>query len=299
MGISKDAVAYQIDKLIKKEKFGFFNTQFVHLNLGYASNHHWIKFKRKVAIKKLEKIPHINSINSSFGKFDYQILSYAKTKKEFEETKRAIKKLKPSIYFHAEQIDQYKRYTNVIPPIDVEVKVPTNAKKFEYAFKKENYEKPLSNQKTKIDSVDKKIINSLIKNPRATFQEIHEKTKLNHETIRYRIKKYVKERLINNFGLINNFKKYGLHTNYFLIKAKKINEEKFTNYLDKQKNVFYCAKLKGDYQIIVYVLSKDPTELGKIYDEILGILEGTVEDIDLLFFNEIHKYIQFPERELI
>jgi len=75
VGLSEDAVRYQIDKLIKEEKMGFFNTQFVHLNLGYSSYHHWIRLPKKVSIDKIKEIPNVNSVNSSFGKFDYQILS--------------------------------------------------------------------------------------------------------------------------------------------------------------------------------------------------------------------------------
>jgi len=296
--LSEDAVRYQIDKLIKEERLGFFNTQFVHLNLGYSSYHHWIRLPKKVPIDKIKEIPNVNSVNSSFGKFDYQILSYAKTKKQLKETIKRIKSLKPQEYKFSELIDLNKSFTNVIPSINIEVKIPNNPRKFEYELSDESYALPIKDIQTKLDKVDKKIIKVLIKSPRASYQEIHEETDINHETIRYRMKRYVKERLINNFGLIHDFKKYGLYSSYILYKAKNLNNEELKQYLEHNKNIMYGPKLKGDYDGIIYVLSENPTELGKIYAEIIDIIGSSLQEVDLIIWDKIHKYVQFPEKEL-
>lgn len=297
VGVSEDTVKYQIDNLINNKKFGFFNTQFVHTNLGYTSYHHWIRVGSKISLERLKKIPHINSINSCYGKFNYQVLSYAKNKKQIKETIKEIKKLKPLEYEYAEFIEQYKRHTNVISSISVSVKIPINKKKFEYALRDEMYALPKS-VRSFLDDVDKKIISVLLKNPRASFQEISHKTKINHETIRYRIKKYLNEGLINNFGLIHDYKKYGLFNAFVLFKSKSIDESRFIEYLKNQKNVYFSPKLLGSYNGLVYILAKNPKELGIIYDEVIEHLGVSVEKVDLLFWGDVLLYTQFPEGEL-
>lgn len=297
VGISEDSVRYQIENLINKKKLGFFNTQFVHTNLGYISYHHWIRFNSKISLERLKKIPYVNSINTCYGKFNYQILSYAKNKKQIKETIKEIKKLKPLEYEYAEFIEQYKRHTNVIPVIDVSVSIPFNKKKIEYVLRDTLYALPKQN-KSVLDIIDKKIIKALLKSPRASFQEISHITGINHETIRYRIKKYLNEGLINNFGLIHDFQKYGLFNAFVLFKSKSVNDSKFSEYLEKQKNVYFSPKLSGSYDGIVYILASNPVELGKIYNDLIEHLGVSVEKVDLLFWGDVLLYTQFPEGEL-
>ncbi len=299
IGVSKDAVRYQINNLVNKRKLGFFNVQFVHPNLNYKSAHHWVKLPVDFPLEKLKQIPHINSINSSYGKFNYQLLSFTKTKKQLIETKRAIKKLKPLIYKSAELVGQFKRFTNLVPPIDVRVKIPSNRKKAEYFLNEEQYGEPNLDYKIKLDKKDKKIIFSLLKNPRATFQHISQETEINHETVKYRIKRYVQNHFINNFGLVPNLNKYGLYNAYLLFKLKHLNEKELSIYLNSKKNIYYSPKFEGDYGGMIYILSKTPDELGKIYNEISLLLDKNLIELDMIFWGEVHKYIQFPVEELI
>jgi DNA-binding Lrp family transcriptional regulator len=297
--LSEDAVAYQINNLITEKKLGNFNTQFVHLNLGYKSHHIWLKLKDKKAAKKLKDIPHVNSINSNLGKFDYQILTYTKTQKEFAETLSYIKKnLAPTNIEHSELKSIYKMFTNVIPQINVDVTIPNNKKKIEYELNTPNYALPIEGMKNKLDKVDKQIIKELIHNPRARFQDIHNETDIPMETIRYRIKKYVKTRLINNFGLIHNFEKYGLHLTYFLLKLKDVNKAKFSEFVANMPNIMYAAELEGEVNCILYVFSQEPQEMFETYSQVLDFLADKVISSDLLFFNKVEKYVQFPEKEL-
>jgi len=294
VGTSKDTVRYQIQKLVEEEKFGFFNTQFVHPNVGYTSTHHWVKLSTNFPIETLKKLPNVNSINSSYGKYNYQILSLTKNKKQLQETIRAIKKLKPLQYKNADLSGQLKRFTNIVPTIDVSIKIPSNKKKVEYELNEEQYAKPNLNFKIKLDEKDKKIVATLLKNPRATFQEISQQTGINHETIKYRIKRYIKNRFINNFGLVPNFHKYGLYNSYFLFKVDKLEKENLIKYLENQKKIYYSPQLSGDYDGMIYVLSKNPEELGKIYNEISLLLDKNLKELDLIFWDKTLKYIQFP-----
>ena len=301
VGISEDAVAYQIDKLIHREKLARYNVQFFFPLLGYDDYHIWLRLKKEEDINKLIRIKQIHSINKSQGKYDLQLLVFSKTKKDFQ---KILKEIKETVDIAEIKFSQFKgiikSFSNVIPNLDVDLKIPENIKKFEYVLNSQQY--PLGDffKKYKIDEVDKNIIAQLLKNPRATFQELSQLTKINHETIRYRIKNYVNEQLITNFGLIHDFKKYGLFANYFLIKCDKakLKENDFARFLNSKTNIFYSPKLEGDYDFIVYVVSENPSELGEINNEIRKALGDSIIEMDLLFIDEILKYEQFPQEVL-
>ena len=82
--ISEDSVSYQIDKLINKEKLSKFSIQFFHPMVNYDSYHIWIRLKEE-NIKKLKEIKEIHSINKSHGKYNLQVLVFAKSKRNFIE----------------------------------------------------------------------------------------------------------------------------------------------------------------------------------------------------------------------
>ena len=300
IGLSEDSVEYQIDKLINKEKLAKFNVQFYYLSLGYKQYHLWIKLDNKpVNYQKLSKIKGITSINSNFGKFDLQLILVAKSEKKLKELIKEIKKtISIKRHFLSEFKGAYKKFTNILPPLTINTKIPKNKKNFVYELNERVYAKPEKDFKIKIDNIDKKIIKELLKSPRASYQEISKNTGLNHETIRYRIRNYVKTRFINNFGLLHDFKKYNLYTTYFLFKLKRFNEKKLKDFLSRNQNVFYAARLDGEYNCIIYIVASDPHEIGEQYNKIIENLGNSIIESDLLFLDKVHKYIQFPEEEL-
>lgn len=294
--ISEDSVAYQIDKLINKEKFGRFNVQFYYPMLGYGHYHVWIKLKNlDVNYEKLSKIKGITSINSSFGKFDLQLIVLTKTKKGLQSIIKQIKSVLSIKECKLSRFNSfYKRFTNILPPIDVNVPIPKNRKDYAYELSGRLYAQPEEGVKIKLDRKDRKIINQLLKNPRASYMQLSRKTGINHETIRYRIRNYVKTRFINNFGLLQDFKKYGLYTTYFLLNLNNLDEKKFKDFLAANNNVFYCAKLEGEYNCIAYLVSQNPHELGEHFSSLMRVLGASIRKIDLLFLDKVHKYVQFP-----
>jgi len=297
ISISEDAVQYQINKLINQEKLARFLIQFDYGLLGYSHYHIWVKLRKTdVDLQQLTNIKEIVSINSSYGKYDLQIIAVVKNAKELDQT---IQKIETALSIQDMATSQfnsfYKPFTNIIPPISVHAKIPKNKKKRTYELSGRLYAEANEGDTIKIDDIDKKIIKELLKNPRMTFKEISQKTKINHETIRYRINCYVQHRFIKNFGLLHDFEKYDLYTTYFLLKLKNVDEPKFKEYLRQNENIFYSAKLTGAYNCIIYMVSSNPKELGEQFRELSSILQESIMAIDLLFLEKIQKYIQFPE----
>lgn len=287
IGLSEDAVSYQINKLIGEEKIGFFNTQFNHFLLGYTSYHVWVNCN----LKDIIEVPEIYSINSSFGKYNHQFLIFAKSDEEF---KKVIKKINLTSYKWAKVKSVIKMFSNIIREIDVEIKIPKNRKKFEYSLADDRYSRTKETN-IYLDEIDKKIIVGIIKKPRASFQELSKFVKVNHETIRYRLKKLVKTKFINNFGLIINYQKFHLYNFYLLLNID--GDTDLVKLFAKIPEISYSARLEGDFDTILYIEAENPLKFGEIYSKIFENIN--IKNSELLILNKTEKYSQFPMQELL
>ena len=296
---SEDAVEYQIKKLIKEEKLANFSVQFDYYLLGYTQYHLLIRVKDlNINYESLSKLKEIISINSSYGKYDLQLIALVKNKDELE---KAIKEIKKIIDIQDMAIAEFhsyiKKFTNILPPIESGAKIPTNRKNKLYALNTKEYSFSEDRFPVTLDEIDKKIISLILKNPRIKFSEISEKAKINQETVRYRVNGYVQRKFIMNFGLLHDFQKYGLYTTQLLINLREVSKE-LKDFLHTNSHVFYAAHLIGTYGAVIYIVSKDPLELGERLREIRKIIGDDLLSLDLINLERIYKYIQFPIQEL-
>jgi DNA-binding Lrp family transcriptional regulator len=300
VGLSEDAVNYQIVQLIKKENLAKFSIQFDYRFLGYKHYHVFVRLQNlDFDISKLVMIKSITSINSSYGKFDLQLIVIARNNQELSTALKKIEEVLAVQDMTVLEFDSfYKKFTNIIPPLDLGTQIPSKRKKVAYELNEKLYADAKEISRLELDDVDKKIIRELIKDPRVKFKDISRKTNINHETIRYRIGSYIKKKFIKNFGLLHDFKKYDLYTNYLLLKLRNADEENFKSYLAGNANIFYSAKLIGEYNCIVYMISTNPDEFGKQLKEMRNSLKSSIIQMDLLFLEEMYKYVQFPEELL-
>ncbi|MFH1650368.1 MAG: AsnC family transcriptional regulator [Candidatus Woesearchaeota archaeon] len=301
VGLSEDAVAYQIKKLILKEKYARFYVQFDYpYQEKFQLYHILIRLNNLEFDKKaICTIPNTISINTSTGKYDVQVLAVTKSNEEYDKTIESLNSiLSISNMTVLKYIGDYKQFTNVIPPISLNTPVPRNQKNFIYKLNSRIF--PLKNPhgEWKIDESDKKIVMELLKDPLASYTKLATKTGLNHETVRTRMKAYVNSGFIINFGLMHDFKKYGLFTAHLLLNLNGEDKKKFSEYLLHNKNIFYSARLIGTYNCMVYVLAHNPDELSKHIREIRTVLGNSLKEFDLLMVENLYKYTQFPEGEL-
>jgi DNA-binding Lrp family transcriptional regulator len=237
-------------------------------------------------------------VNESYGKYDLQLIALVKTPQELAEAIASVKEIVHITDIAIAEFHSYLRpFTNIIPPLNVPVNLPRNKKNQLYKLNHKDFLFSKDRSLVTLDDVDKKIIRAFLKDPRIKFSELSEKTGINHETLRYRIGGYVKRGFIVNFGLLHDFQKYGLYTTYLLVNASSFDTE-FMEYLEKEKNVFYAARLMGTYGGIIYLVSHTSTELGEKLKGIRKALGDKLLSFDLIHMEKIYKYVQFPEREL-
>ena len=296
---SEDAVDYQIKNLIEKEKLARFSIQFDYYLLGYRQYHLWVRTRDlEINHVQLNALSSIISVNESYGKYDLQLIALVKTPEELSETIAAVKEIIHITDIAVAEFHSYLRpFTNIIPPLHVKVTIPHNKKNSLTKLNQRSFLFSKDRSLITLDSVDKKIITVLLKDPRIKFSDLSEKTGINHETLRYRIGGYVKRGFIMNFGLLHDFQKYELYTTYLLVNASSF-DKKFMDYLEKEGNVFYAARLMGAYAGIIYLVSHNPEELGQKLKGIRKALGDKLLSFDLIHMEKIYKYVQFPQNEL-
>ncbi len=297
---SEDAVEYQIQKLIIEKKLASFLVQFDYSLLGYTHYHLLIRVRNiNINYEELSNIEEIISINSSYGKYDIQLVALVKNKFQLEKVLEQVRKIiEIQDIIIVEFQSALKRFTNIIPPIAVNAKIPVKRKNKVYLLNTKQYAFAEDRSLVVLDDVDRKIIKILLKQPRIKFSELSEKTGINQETIRYRISGYVQRKFITNFGLLHDFQQYRLYTTYLLLNLKDISKA-LENFLQKNQHVFYAARLIGSYTAIIYVVSSNPMELAEKLKEIRTVIKDDLLNIDLIHLEKVYKYIQFPLQELV
>lgn len=302
LNVSADTVTYQIEKLIHKEEYAKFYVQFNYSLLGYTHYHYLVRLKdpTKTNFEKLVSNPNITFINSSHGKYDLQIIIASKNEQELNE---AIQEINKEIKDNLQEstvctFTKMHKYSHVIPPIDVDVKIPTNQKNPIYKLDAPDFAHNKQTERIELDSTDKKIIKELIKTPRESYLDIGKNIESSHETVRKRIHKFVNEGLIPSFSISQNYSKYDYFSNYLLLRLKTVDENKLKQLVSSSPNIFYCAQLLGQYNLIIYLTSQNPSEFGKEVNSIRSTLSEDILDVELLNFDQIYKNIQIPETAL-
>jgi DNA-binding Lrp family transcriptional regulator len=298
IGISADTVNYQIEKLVAKEKLGAFSVQFDYRLLGFDHFHFLIRLKDPddIPFEKLITLKGVTFINTAHGKYDIQLIVVARDAPDFDEQSASIYKILGDsiIDFIVIKFHSQLKYSYMMPDLCVPVKIPKKPKSAVYSLARENFCAGFSDTRIALDDTDRSIIKELLHDPRESYLEISLKAGVSHETVRQRIEGYVKKRFITTFGLWNDYSRQGYFANFMLMKVKDFDENNFKEFLDQKKYVFYSAKLIGDYNLIIYLVSKTPEDFGKQTKEIRGYFKEKLLSLDLLYFDELKKNVQFP-----
>jgi DNA-binding Lrp family transcriptional regulator len=118
---------------------------------------------------------------------------------------------------------------------------------------------------------DKKILSLIEYNPRITFKELATACHLSKDTIKYRIARLEKEKIILGYTAFIDYKKLGNHSYKLFIKLNASSEqkEKLKEFIRKQKNVFAIFESNGNWNFAVAIFAKSHSEFNEIENSIL------------------------------
>jgi Lrp/AsnC family transcriptional regulator for asnA, asnC and gidA len=129
-----------------------------------------------------------------------------------------------------------------------------------------------------LDMLDRKILNALNHDVRASYSEIAKKCRSSKEVINYRVKRLQAEGIIKEFVTIFGFGYWAYKT---LIQFEKINpeeEKQIIDYLRNHSNVNWVTPCSGNWDMVFAIMAKDPAHFDKILREIIGKIGKSLQD---------------------
>jgi len=286
--VSREIVAYRINKLVKDKFILKFYTIIDIAKLGYAAHKNFIRFqnmseeKEKEFIDFIQEHPKVLYSASYDGKFDIVVSIWAR---DTEELAIALKEMDTRFgnYFAEKQLSTIIRG-------EYSVRDYLIGKK---SFTKRNYFFGSTPEPVKVDETDKKILLELGKDSRISSVIIANNLNLSADTIYKRIKKLETAGIIQNYNIVPDEKKYP-YTHYkVLISLHNLNEDKekqVHEYCRSQNNIWYFCSVLGpwNYEIDLDVKSKD--EFRNILREIKINFSGIIKDYTVLTVYQTNKY---------
>ncbi len=121
----------------------------------------------------------------------------------------------------------------------------------------------------KLDLLDKKILNCLNENVRASYTEIARKVRSSKEVVNYRVKRLIDEGIIKEFVTIFGL---GYWAYKLLIQFEKITpdeEREIINYLIKHSNINWITPCSGNWDLVFAIMAKDPAHFDLILRDVL------------------------------
>ena len=120
-----------------------------------------------------------------------------------------------------------------------------------------------------MDQIDRKIINILQKNARASLKEMSAACFISSPAIAARIAKLEKNGVITGFHCSVNPERLGFHVKAFIrVQLEPKQKDEFYPYLRSIPNVIECNCVTGDYSELIQVTFPSTTDLDNFINEI-------------------------------
>lgn len=120
-----------------------------------------------------------------------------------------------------------------------------------------------------MDKIDRKIINSLQKNARASLKDLSKECFISSPAIAARINKLEKSGIINGYHSSIDIEKIGFHVRAFIqVQLEPRQKDEFYPYIQGIPNVVECNCVTGDYSEIMEVIFPSTTDLDNFINTI-------------------------------
>lgn len=146
----------------------------------------------------------------------------------------------------------------------------------------------------KLDRKDRKILLELSKDCRQNINSLAKRLQLSRDVVNYRIKKLLKEGIIEKFLCEINFESLGYKQNYIFLTIEKFSPERYNEIIQALVNypyVMIVMSCTGKYDIIIEVVSRDNKHFNQALNEINLICGNNLLDYEVLTTLEEYKLL--------
>jgi DNA-binding Lrp family transcriptional regulator len=247
MRVSKEVVAYRINRLLKSGVIKKFYTIIDVGRLGFSSHKVYFQFqnldseKEREILDFLVSMPQVFWVATCSGKWDLMLGSWAGNVMDFNDNV-----LEPIL-------DRYSPYILSKEMTITKHNIQQNRRWFH-----KGVEKAISSvvggepKDVRLDRLDVHILNILKNEARAPTAEIARKVKANPMVAAYRIKKMHKDGVIQSFRISLDLGKVGYEFCKAFIYLKDINKQKldtFVNYCKSKENILNVVTCVGPWDL--------------------------------------------------
>lgn len=287
--LSKPAVEYRIQRLIKNKAIFQFYSIIDFTKLGYSQYKIYFKFQDVDLNSEKQLIDFwIKNKNSVWvgqvrGEWDLAVSILAKNNFEFGKiVSDFMNKFSKFVLKKDVLLTEYS------PIYAREYLTETKPSDFTYGVPSEIY---------KLNETDKKILKELSVNARINVLNLADKTNLTRDVINYRLKKLVKEKVIVNYRCYLNLENIGINQYKIIFRTKNLeeeNEKKIKEFVASHKKATQFLKLIGSWDLEIEFETLDENELYEILTEIRKKFSNIIRDFDILRIVKTLKYDYFP-----
>ncbi len=304
LNLSKDAVAYRINKLEQTDLINQYMMFIDARRLGFTRYHILIRFDadiedKDIFIKKASNHKFVMWINSFIGKHELQIIVDAKDGFHLNQIREELFKLcnhQIREYFVLTHIADFY-FTNLNQTMRLNTKF---AKKSDHSFSS-LISSPSFAVNERFDKYDPShietdILKILSDNPKESLIDIGKELHIDRSTVKKKITNLIEKKIILNFGGIANHREQGFVTYYMMVRlSQETPLEVIRKPFEKLTNIFYAGKMIGEYDMILYLNARNPEELSKSIDLFKKELGNHITYYDLLVQDKVHYWKQFTK----
>ena len=152
--------------------------------------------------------------------------------------------------------------------------------------------------KTKLDALDEKILSLLSDNARMPIKGVAKACGVAGNTVAYRIRKLVGEKVVLGFAVIIDFSRVGYQYYQVFIKLNdaitREREREFINFLEEHKNVVFIGKYVADWQMELEMHVENPLRFHQLMLEFRNRFGDAIRGQESVLVLEILKEKYFP-----
>ena len=149
----------------------------------------------------------------------------------------------------------------------------------------------------KPSELDKKIINLLMNNGRATLKDISKEVGLSIDAVKDHIEKMRKAGALEKFTVHVNPWMFGMGlSSQVYVKFKNVSEKSlktFIGYLKNDPDIITLISVLGDFDLFMVIIASSPLELEKKKNKIREEFKEIIDNWDEIIVSQIHKLEEY------
>lgn len=297
---SREVVAFRVNRLLKLGVIsgGTVNVNFYRLGMNYFQILIRVRGGFPKRLNELRQFlvedPLITSVQDVFGGWDYLVMARARTIHELARLLDRITSMFPEVVEtrHYFVLDEFGPGWGVLIPQNVQLpKLPKDRTAFCELFKKNSFK-----EHSIIDVTDEKILLALGKDSRRGILYIAKDAGVAYRTAIIRIKRMIKEGVIQSFDTRSSLSKLGMSQRTALLRFSNVtqNEAKAREFFNDLRECSRYWRLLGPIQFRVNIYTHTTEEFEQVINKIRIFFREELLDIESMDILGQEKSIGFP-----